>query len=750
MRTILTGLFAVLFTYVLNAQLQLGGSHAGFTVDGDTKVGYAKFGPSTASAFNNDDWFLPQAYSGTGIGILDTTGATVYKSKLQSNINISFTERMVKPMFTVVNSKLWIDAIYSRDYSQNLGGIASADSTAFSNSAKNVLNPNTNWQGTATNFTTKTDLVDGFAHMRRDGTSIYDSLWMFFGVSTLGTNGDRYYDVELFKKACNYDPVTKLFSTAGTDGGHTAWVFDAAGKVTQTGDMIIAFTFSPGSAPQIDLRLWVSNTTYSTVTPYYFNFNGTFDGSGGYGYAQIVSKSGGTAWGSGIGNYSNNATSDTTYSTPWGTSTLPTGTNTWSQNYQQLQFVEVGLNLSRIGVDAALYAAQGINPCESTFYSVLFKSRSSSSFTSNLQDFLGPLDFKQPAVPNYSKSSPTLNCNNLTGQINITNTNGIGNYVWSTSNGSITGSNSDSTQLTINQAGTYYLKASPYVGCPTMRTDTFVVIKDTLQPVATAWFSNDQLLTTIKLYGGNGPANQPVTIFGGSQGITWDWSGPNSFSSNVQAPVTSFVTGIYQLILTEARNGCKDTATVWVNLTTLATRDISLSANNSNSNGKASLQWQTQLTNTNGEFIIEKGNDAANFTSIGRLNTKANTKTYSFTDASSLSTGAYYRIRFVQEDGKILYSNIAKLDGNSVQNSINILHKRSNASISINGMEAGNGIVNTALFSLSGKQIASKPGKTSANNFAIEMNYPSSTAPGVYILVVYIDNKVVTSKKLVL
>ncbi|MGE5107030.1 MAG: T9SS type A sorting domain-containing protein, partial [Sphingobacteriales bacterium] len=256
------------------------------------------------------------------------------------------------------------------------------------------------------------------------------------------------------------------------------------------------------------------------------------------------------------------------------------------------------------------------------------------------------------------------------------------------------------------------------------------------------------LLTLLKLYGGNGTANQPVTIYGGSQGITWDWSGPGGFTSSEQAPLTSFVTGTYQLILTEARNGCKDTATVWVDLSTLATHDITLSG--AITNGKATLQWQNQITNVNGEFIIEKGSNTSNFISIGKLNTKANTETYSFTDASSISAGIYYRIRFIQEDGKILYSNIAKLDGKSAQNSINILHKRSNASISISGMEAGNGIVHTALYSLSGKQIAAKTGKSSANNFSIEMNYPSSTAPGVYILAIYIDNKIAASKKLVL
>lgn len=750
MRTILTGLFAVIYPFVLFAQLQNGGSHAGFTIDGDTKVGYAKFGPSTATAFNNDDWFLPNSYSGSGIAVIDTNGTSGYKTSLQARQNISFTRRMSKPMFTVVNNKLWLDAIYSRDYSLNYTGgvITGPDSTSFGNSAKNGLNPNTNWQGTNASFTNKTDLVDGFAHMRRDGTSIYDSLWMFFGVSTLGTNGDRYYDIELFKKQCSYNSTTGNFSTGGTEGGHTEWKFDANGKATQTGDMIIAVTFSPGSAPIIDMRIWVSTATYTTVTPYYFNFNGTFDGSGSYGYAEIVSKTGGTAWGSGVANYSNNATTDTTYAAPWGTSTMVTGNNAWSQNFSQLQFVEIGLNLSRVGVDAALYTSQGINPCESTFYSVLFKARSSSSFTSNLQDFLGPLDFYQASIPGYSKSIPKLNCSNPSAQISLSNTSGLGNFTWSTSNGNILNANADSTTLTINKPGTYYLNVSPYEGCPSMKTDSVVIIKDTLQPVASAWFSNDQALTALKLYGGSGPANQPITAYGASQGITWDWTGPNGFTSTEQAPLTSFATGTYQLVLTEARNGCKDTATVWVDLSTLASKEITLNA--VNNNDKASLSWKAQSPDNTGEFIIERSSNSINFSAIGSIKVKAANETYTFTDGSLLSQNIYYRIRLTQQNGKIFYSNIVKLNSHLQQNNISILNRKSASSLLISGVSVNKSTVNVKIYTLAGQQIATATSSVSTGNFAVELSYPTSTLTSVYIVTVVIDNTIVSSQKIIL
>jgi hypothetical protein len=752
MRTILLGLLAVTLHTTLNAQLQLGGSHAGFTIDADTKVGYSKYGPPTASIFNDDDWFLPTAYAGIGKGVLDTTGASVYLSRLQAYNNITFTQRMSVPMYTAVNGRLWLDALYCRDFNVKYDPagttVTSNDSTGFTNSAKNGLNPNTNWQGGSASFPNKTELIDGYAHMRRDGTSIYDSLWINFAVSTLGVNGDRYFDIELFKERCGYNPVTGAFSTSGPDGGHTSWKFDGSGNVTQTGDMIVSVTYSPGSAPVIDLRIWVSSTTYSTVNPTYFNFNGVFDGSGSFGYAQIVSNNGNTAWGSGIGNYSGTAANDTTYATPWGTAGLAGGTNIWSAQYSRLQLVEIGLNLSRIGVDAALYTAQGINPCEAAFYSVIFKSRSSSSFTANLQDFVGPLDFNTASVVDYNLANNNLSCSNSTGQINITNPIGAAIYKWSTNNGSITGSNTDSTQLTVGSVGTYFLEMSPYTGCPSLRKDTVLVTIDNYQPVASSYFTANGNQTVLYLHGGNAPASQPNTPFGTSQGITWEWSGPGGFTSSVQNPSNTYTLGTYQLIVTETRNGCKDTATLWVDMSTLAAGNIKLTGNYRN--GKTSLQWQKETSIASGEFVIEKSINGTDFSVIGKVNLTNTQSDYKFDDASVTATIQYYRIKLVSSTQTIKYSNIVKLEIKSSQNSVNIIHKKGNASFVINGMQTGSGTVNTVLFSLSGKQVAGKEGKTSGSNFSVEMNYPSSTAPGVYIIATYVDKKLIHSQKLVL
>ena len=62
------------------------------------------------------------------------------------------------------------------------------------------------------------------------------------------------------------------------------------------------------------------------------------------------------------------------------------------------------------------------------------------------------------------------------------------------------------------------------------------------------------------MYGGDLAASNYATPFGGSQGLFWDWSGPGGFTSAIQNPTNDTTWGTYQLIVTEKRNGCKDTA----------------------------------------------------------------------------------------------------------------------------------------------------------------------------------------------
>lgn len=592
--------FAILFLMVLHlegvCQLNTGGFHAGFGVDADTKAGYLKYGPVTG-AMSSDDWFSSSTASGSNV--IDTTNAAYYKSLLQAGNNISFSKRMSVPLYTNINGKIWLDAIYTRDYITG-----STDSSSFTGGGKNGDDPAA-WHGTASSIPDKTDLVDVYGHMRRNGINVHDSLWFFTGASIIGTSGARYFDIELYKNKITYTPATGNFSTGGPNAGHSQWLFDASGNITQTGDMIVAVSYASG-APTVEVRIWISKTTYTNITPSLFNFGSSFDGSTtSFGYASIVSKTGATTFGSGIANFSATPAADTTYSTPWGSR----NTSGWSSQYNSLQFIEVGLNLTRIGIDPALYASVlNSGACGSSFASIFFKSRSSNSFTSNLQDFAGPFDFLQTPVLDYTLSAPVLSCANSTGNINVANNTTAGYYAWTTTDGTITGSSNN--MATVTKGGSYILQAAVAQGCPVTRTDTVTVTADTFPPVASFYATATADLAHFVLHGGNAGASNYSTPFGGSQGLLWTWSGPRGFSATVQTPISDPVSGSYQLIVTETRNGCTAIASNAVDFSVLAFLNPALPGNRETS------ETSCHLTNNGFSGVSHL---IVNTSSIGKL-----------------------------------------------------------------------------------------------------------------------------------
>jgi hypothetical protein len=658
MRNFTLGLFVVvgLFPFTSFSQLNNGGINAYFGVDGDTKSNYVKYGPLTG-LIGSDDWF-----SSTGTAVIDTSNASTYLSLLSGGANIAFNKRMSVPLYSKINGKLWLDAVYGRDY---LCTNPLIDSTIFTIAAKNGDDPS-NWQGGKSNVPDKNDLVDVYAHMRRDGTDVHDSLWFFTGVSTVGTSGSRYFDIELYKNNFSYTSSTGTFTSAGTDAGHTQWKFDASGNITQTGDMIVAVNYTPGMPPVVDVRIWVSSTTFTTVVPAYFNFGPTLDGAtAAFGYVSILSKSGATAFGSGIANYSATAAQDTTYSTPWGTEM---SSKAWGTQYQTLQLVEIGLNLTRIGVDPALYSALGLNPCQSLFSDIFFKSRSSNSFVSNMQDFVTPLTFLRTPVMDYSLQPDTLRCNRKTATIKITNNTTAGYYTWQTTNGNITGANSDSTQINLNKPGTYIVSSSPVIGCPATRTDTVVIPIDTFPPVASIFATVGSNYSYFQLYGGDVAASNYMTPFGGSQGLLWNWSGPNGFTSTIQNPVTDTAWGTYQLVVTEKRNGCTDTARQpysIIDFTVLASNAIHLSGIYAN-NG-ISLTWQDKNQAGAASYEIEKSLDGTSFSSLGTVLNSVkpdglSPSSFLYTDNHPAYGNNFYRIKATDLNGLVVYSAIIKVN----------------------------------------------------------------------------------------
>jgi hypothetical protein len=449
---------------------------AGFGVDADTRARFFNGGLQTS-----DDWFLLSGTPGTpadGEFVIDTTGAAAILAGYLTDISpwprrmATFVRRMSKPEFSVVNSRLWLDAVFVRDYH-------GSDSTVFTaGSDKNGMSPAL-WTGGIQGVPDKNDILDMFVHVRREGSASPDSLWMFGGISLDNTTGNRYFDFEMYQSNIYYDKVSRKFSGYGPDAGHTSWKFDASGNIITPGDIIFNGEFQSGTLTAIEARIWVKKTDWQTVVPTSFNWSGLFDGDGAgavYGYASISPKTVGAFY-TGLGSAVDS------WAGPFGlvlqdnslSYINPAPASATNSKFIADQFIEFSVNLTKLGLDPVTLLGGDI--CGHPFKGVVVKTRASASFTSELKDFIAPTDmFIAPRVA--ADADMPIFCGDTASisHIMVNNPYATSAYSWTTPNGHIIGS-PNGTSITVDSPGTYIVTQRLMAACAPYATDTVVITR---------------------------------------------------------------------------------------------------------------------------------------------------------------------------------------------------------------------------------------------------------------------------------
>jgi len=402
--------------------------------------------------------------------VIDTTGAAAIVAGYLSDANpwpkrmAPLYRSMSRPKFAVINNRIWLDAIFVRDYHGN-------DSTVFTaGSDKNGMSP-VDWTGGVQGIPDKNDILDVFMHVRRAGPTNTDSLWMFGGISLDNTTGNRYFDFELYQSDIYYDRATAKFYGYGPDAGHTSWQLDAAGNVLKPGDIIFSAEYQSSTLSNIEARIWIDRATLS-ITPAQFNWSGQFDGATAgaqFGYASILPKTAGTFY-TGLGSGNN------TWAGPF---QLVLQNNSLAVNYAKDQFMEFSVNLSKLGLDPV--SLLGGDVCGSPFNKLVVKTRASASFTAELKDFVAPIDLFlapraniTPEVPVFCGMSDTA-----TSDIYVTNPHPTSVYTWSTIGGNIIYTDPTGTWIQVNMPGTYIVTQQLMAGCSAYATDTVTILRDT-------------------------------------------------------------------------------------------------------------------------------------------------------------------------------------------------------------------------------------------------------------------------------
>ncbi len=171
-----------------------------------------------------------------------------------------------------------------------------------------------------------------------------------------------------------------------------------------------------------------------------------------------------------------------------------------------------------------------------------------------------------------------------------------------------------------------------------------------------------------------------------------------------------------------------------------------LSFNGHLNNSSIFLQWQTSSEHGSKYFDIEKSADGVNFYNIGSkpaAGISNSTLKYSYTDMQPAELN-YYRLKFVDIDGRFIYSSTILIKDQSVSQRLWIDENPFRSSITIHLARLPQQVVKTELVTINGSRILTKE---FSNTTLLNLDVSGlNLSRGVYILRTVIGNKIYTNK----
>ncbi|WP_242158854.1 hypothetical protein, partial [Aestuariivivens sediminis] len=474
---------------------------ADFGIDGDAYDSVMEFlpwltppgEPSADAIQGTDDWFErePDNSDLYGAGVIMNPTVPSLPSDdywdLFQGANVTAELRMSAPNnSTPEDANIeWIDAVYGRD--QYVSG-GNQDMTVYAQAINKNFDDPRSWTFKEGDVPQKTDIIDVYAHLRRDTRSGPPEEYVYVGASTSDADGSNHIDFEFFRKAIDFNASGMIYYPGAGDGdecGHTAYHFDydaVLGYSIETdGDVLLSMDYINGGTQGIATYLiWVDKAeidaaggfaainSASTLLPFEFYDDGNgfvfaqctnlFEGTNDeYGYAQVVFKPGKQYL------WSQLNTDATTEAPPWG---FIDGGGNLLYEYPETVFAELVVDAT-----ALLGFSDENGACDTGLASIFVKSRSSASFTSSLKDGAGPYSLvRNPDIMvsvadgNYECYEPYAT---LTANVQTTATiSGYQWYVWNDITEDWDIAPGDSTSSTYNAVvGQYYVEVFTSNGC---------------------------------------------------------------------------------------------------------------------------------------------------------------------------------------------------------------------------------------------------------------------------------------------
>jgi hypothetical protein len=171
-----------------------------------------------------------------------------------------------------------------------------------------------------------------------------------------------------------------------------------------------------------------------------------------------------------------------------------------------------------------------------------------------------------------------------------------------------------------------------------------------------------------------------------------------------------------------------------------------------NEDGLSKLTWETTTEDQVDRFVVERSDDGRQFTEIGSVKATGNSNfriKYDYTDSKPVVKYAWYRLRMVDIDGKVKYSNVIRLV-NDVRN-ITVLSVTPNPFESTLRVQVNSDKVIPAtirIVDLTGREMFRLNNVLTAGNNNISVHPSTALANGVYVLQLIADDEVILNQKI--
>jgi hypothetical protein len=158
-----------------------------------------------------------------------------------------------------------------------------------------------------------------------------------------------------------------------------------------------------------------------------------------------------------------------------------------------------------------------------------------------------------------------------------------------------------------------------------------------------------------------------------------------------------------------------------------------LAKKNSNS---VDLSWETINETNVSHFEIERSNNGIQFSNVGSLQSlnRITRNSYSFTDVSNLTSNVWYRLRIIDKDASVSYSQTVLVKNQTADVFSILKNPVINKNLEVQFSKIPTGKHSLQLYDFSGRTILSRTVQTTLSNSSISIVLPNTVIPGVYLL----------------